>query len=87
MSGGKASRSMRYKNIELAQEDVSMYVPEGENYRVRFPKLLEYYGWEDKHEKVHTFRIGSKRFTLSIEKEVEESNSGNSSAEKLDKVA
>lgn len=78
---------MRYKNIELAQEDVSMYVPEGENYRVRFPKFIEYYGWDDRHEKVHTFRIGRKRFTLSIEKDVAEANSSDSSANEYDKVA
>ena len=65
---------MQIKNIDITREDVSMYVPEGENYRLRYNNFFANQSWEDKYEKVHTIRFGKHRFVISILKPFKDSN-------------
>lgn len=65
---------MQIKNIDITKEDVSMYVPDGENYRIRYPKLFAYQSWSDTYEKVFTLRFGKHRFVISVLKPIKDSN-------------
>ena len=67
---------MKYKNIDISLEDVSLFVPAKELYKQTFQSFVEVNSYKNDHERVFMFRLFKWRLVVSINRLVELAEAG-----------
>ena len=67
---------MKYKNIDITIEDVSLFVPAKELYKQTYKSFVEVNSYKNDHERVLMFRLFKWRLVISINRLVELAEAG-----------
>ena len=68
--------TMKYKNIDITIEDVSLFVPAKNLYKQTFKSPVEVNSYKNDHERVFMFRLFKWRLVISINRLVELAEAG-----------
>ena len=67
---------MKYKNLDITIEDVSLFVPAKNLYKQTFKSFVEFNSYKNDYERVFMFRIFKCRLVVSINRLVELADAG-----------
>ena len=67
---------MKYKNIDFAIENVSVFIPAKELFRKTYKSLIEFNKYKNDYERTFMFRFYKWRLIISINRLVELSEKG-----------
>ena len=67
---------MKYKNLDITIEDVSLFVPAKNLYKQTFKSFVEFNSYKNDYERVFMFRIFKWRLVVSINRLVELADAG-----------
>ena len=67
---------MKYKNLDITIEDVSLFVPAKNLYKQTFKSFVEFNSYKNDYERVFMFRIFKWRLVISINRLVELADAG-----------
>ena len=67
---------MKYKNIDFAIEDVSVFIPAKELFKKTYKSLFEFNRYKNAYEKTYMFRCYKWRLIISINRLVELAEKG-----------
>ena len=67
---------MKYKNLDITIDDVSLFVPAKNLYKQTFKSFVEFNSYKNDYERVFMFRIFKWRLVVSINRLVELADAG-----------
>ena len=67
---------MKYKNLDITIEDVSLFVPAKNLYKQTFKSFVEFNSYKNDYERVFMFRIFKWSLVVSINRLVELADAG-----------
>ena len=67
---------MKYKNLDITIEDVSLFVPAKNLYKQTFKSFVEFNSYKNDYERGFMFRIFKWRLVVSINRLVELADAG-----------
>ena len=67
---------MKYKNLDITIEDVSVFVPAKELFKQTYKSLVEFNSYRNDYERTIMFRVYKWRLVISINRLVELAEAG-----------